>query len=33
MPTIIDALVVTLGLDAREFKKGQDDTNKSLDET
>ena len=33
MPTIIDALVVSLGLDAKDFKKGTDDTNKALEDT
>ncbi|CAI1223475.1 hypothetical protein [Serratia proteamaculans] len=33
MPTIIDALVVTLGLDASGFKKGQEETKESLDKT
>lgn len=33
MPTIIDALVVTLGLDTSEFKKGQEETKDSLKET
>lgn len=33
MATIIDALVVTLGLDASGFKKGQEETKESLDKT
>ena len=33
MPTIIDALVVTLGLDTSDFKKGQEETKDSLKET
>ncbi len=33
MPTIIDALVVTLGLDATGFKKGQKDVKGGLDDT
>lgn len=33
MATIIDALVVTLGLDASEFKKGQEQARESLDKT
>ncbi len=31
--TIIDALVVTLGLDSTQFKKGQEDTKEGLDKT
>ena len=31
MPTIIDALLVTLNLDAKGFTRGQDEANKSLD--
>ncbi|WP_313327801.1 hypothetical protein [Enterobacter oligotrophicus] len=33
MPTIIDSLVVTLGLDSSGFKKGQTEVKKSLDDT
>lgn len=33
MATVIDALVVTLGLDASGFKKGQEETKESLDKT
>lgn len=33
MTTVIDALVVTLGLDASGFKKGQEETKESLDKT
>lgn len=33
MPTIIDSLVVTLGLDASGFKKGQTEVKKGLDDT
>ncbi|CAI2109706.1 Uncharacterised protein [Serratia marcescens] len=33
MATVIDALVVTLGLDASGFKKGQQETKESLDKT
>lgn len=33
MVTVIDALVVTLGLDASGFKKGQEETKESLDKT
>ena len=33
MATIIDALLVTIGLDAKEFKKGSEDTNKALEDT
>lgn len=33
MPTIIDALVVTLGLDTTDYKKGQQEAEKALDET
>lgn len=33
MPTVVDALVVTLGLDATAFKKGMADVNKSLKDT
>ena len=33
MTTVIDALIVSLGLDAKEFKKGTEDTNKALEDT
>ena len=33
MPTIIDSLVVTLGLDSSGFKKGQTEVKKGLDDT
>lgn len=33
MPTVIDSLVVTLGLDAAQFKKGQADTQAALGKT
>jgi hypothetical protein len=33
MPTIVDALLVTLGLDSREFKAGAADTRRDMDET
>ena len=33
MPTIVDALLVTLGLDSREFKAGAAETRRDMDET
>jgi hypothetical protein len=33
MATVVDALVVTLGLDAKGFKKGTEETEKSLKAT